>query len=72
MSLKKRAFSKGIFPESFEKYYLKITKQHRFDVKMVHVEYVEACSAAFDEAKRDDLIKNDDGKKKEEQVQKPL
>jgi len=63
MSKKKNTF-KGVLPEKFERHYNKITQLHRFDVKLVDIEYVEACAAAFEEAKRDDLIKNEDGKKK--------
>jgi len=68
----KRLYLKGVLPERFLRHYQKITSWHRFGVKQVYIEYVEACAAAYEEAKQEDLVKNEDGKKKEEQVQEPI
>jgi len=62
---------KDIIPEKFEDHFKNITVIHRFGLKQIHLEYVNACQVAFEECSKKEY-KTDLPKKKAIQIQKSI
>jgi len=54
---------RGIIPEKFEDHFKNITVLHRFGLKQIHLEYVDACAVAFEQCSKKEY-KTDLPKKK--------